>query len=181
MADLSTARRPPALALGNAGRLLPAASRFSLRGAAPVMAAAGSVLDLNISDVACRSASNKHCAALWLAPDEQLVLAAVADSEAIAAQLRAALHTLPHSLVDVSHRQIAIEVSGPTAHTLLSAGCPLDLHIDSFPIGMCTRTILGKADIVLWRTGADSFHVEVWRSFADYVARFLVAASRELA
>jgi sarcosine oxidase subunit gamma len=46
---------------------------------------------------------------------------------------------------------------------------------------MCTRTILGKADIVLWRTGAESFHVEVWRSFADYVARFLAEASRELA
>jgi len=48
-------------------------------------------------------------------------------------------------------------------------------------VGMCTRTVLGKADIVLWRTGPDSFHVEVWRSFADYVARFLTEAARELA
>jgi sarcosine oxidase subunit gamma len=136
---------------------------------------------LNISDTACRSASNGKWAALWLGPDEQFVLAPVADGEAVAGQLRAALSALPHSLVDVSHRQIAIEISGPTAHTLLSAGCPLDLHLGSFPPGMCTRTILGKADIVLWRTGADSFHVEVWRSFADYVTRFLAAASRELA
>ena len=125
--------------------------------------------------------SNIQGAALWLGPDEQLVLAPVADAEAVATQLRAALGALPHSLVDVSHRQIAIEISGPTAQTLLSAGCPLDLHISSFPLGMCTRTILGKADIVLWRTGAASFHVEVWRSFADYVTRFLAEASRELA
>jgi sarcosine oxidase subunit gamma len=46
---------------------------------------------------------------------------------------------------------------------------------------MCTRTVLGKADIVLWRTAADSFHVEVWRSFADYASHFLAEASRELA
>ena len=133
------------------------------------------------SDIACRSASNSKWAALWLGPDEQLVLAPVADGEAVASQLRAALSTLPHSLVDVSHRQIAIEICGPTAQTLLSAGCPLDLHVASFPLGMCTRTILGKADIVLWRTGADAFHVEVWRSFAAYVTRFLAEASRELA
>jgi sarcosine oxidase subunit gamma len=181
MADLSTARQSPPLALSSAIRLLPAAARFSLRGAPAVMAAAGAVLGLNISDIACRSASNSKWAALWLGPDEQLVLAPVADGEAVTSQLRAALSALPHSLVDVSHRQIAIEICGPAAQTLLSAGCPLDLHISSFPLGMCTRTILGKADIVLWRTGADSFHVEVWRSFADYVTRFLAEASRELA
>jgi sarcosine oxidase subunit gamma len=181
MADLSTARQSPPLAPGSAARLLPPATRFSLRGARAVMTAAGAALGLNISDIACRSASNAKWVSLWLGPDEQLVLAPVAAAEAVASQLRAALGVLPHSLVDVSHRQIAIEISGPTAQTLLSAGCPLDLHVASFPIGMCTRTILGKAAIVLWRTGADSFHVEVWRSFADYVTRFLAEASRELA
>jgi sarcosine oxidase subunit gamma len=144
------------------------------------MEAAGAALGLKISDIACRSAGNGRWAALWLGPDEQLVLAPVADGEEVARQLRDALGALPHSLVDVSHRQIAIEICGPLAQTLLNAGCPLDLHISTFPIGMCTRTILGKADIVLWRTSADTFHVEVWRSFADYAVRFLAEASREL-
>ena len=180
MADLSDARQPPPLELSGAVRLLPPTSRFALRGADPVMAAAGAALGLKISDTACRSAGNGTWAALWLGPDEQLVLAPVADGESVAHRLRDALSALPHSLVDVSHRQIAIEISGPLAQTLLSAGCPLDLHISAFPIGMCTRTILGKADIVLWRTGADAFHVEVWRSFADYAVRFLAEASREL-
>ena len=180
MADLSGARQSPPLTLSNAVRLLPPASRFVLRGAGPVMAAAGAALGLNISDMACRSASKGNWAALWLGPDEQLVLAPVADGESVARQLRDALSALPHSLVDVSHRQIAIEICGPLAQTALSAGCPLDLHISSFPIGMCTRTLLGKADIVLWRTSATAFHVEVWRSFADYAARFLAEASREL-
>ncbi len=181
MADLSSARQSPPLDLSSGVRLLPPAARFTLRGLAPVMAAAGGSLGLNISDVACRSASNSQRAALWLGPDEQLILAPVDDGATLASQLRGALGALPHSLVDVSHRQLALEVSGSPAQTLLNVGCPLDLHISAFPVGMCTRTVLGKADIVLWRTGHESFHLEVWRSFADYVARFLADAARELA
>jgi sarcosine oxidase, subunit gamma len=180
MADLSTARQSPPLVLSSTVRVLPAASRLVLRGGAPVMSAAGAALDLSISETACRSATNAKWASLWLGPDEQLVLASVTDGETVAGLLRTALSALPHSLVDVSHRQLAIEICGPLAHTLLNAGCPLDLHISTFPVGMCTRTILGKADIVLWRTAAHTFHVEVWRSFAGYVTSYLAEASREL-
>jgi sarcosine oxidase subunit gamma len=44
---------------------------------------------------------------------------------------------------------------------------------------MCTRTVFAKAEVVLWRTGADAFHVEVWRSFAPYVLGLLEEAARE--
>jgi sarcosine oxidase subunit gamma len=181
MLDLSNARQSPALFPSGVVRLLPATSRFILRGAREVMAAAGGALGLNISASACRSARRDSRSALWLGPDEQLLLVPVEESTAVAGRLNAALATLPHSLVDVSHRQIAIEVGGPLAQTVLNAGCPLDLFAASFPVGMCTRTVLGKVDIVLWRTGADTFHVEVWRSFAEYAARYLAEAARELA
>jgi sarcosine oxidase subunit gamma len=138
------------------------------------------VLGLNISDIACRSASAGVRTALWLGPDEQLLLAPLADGDVIARQLRESLGALPHSLVDVSHRQIALEVSGLQAQNVLNAGCPLDLHLESFPVGACTRTVLGKCDIVLWRTGATAFHIEVWRSFAEYASRFLAEAGETL-
>jgi sarcosine oxidase subunit gamma len=144
------------------------------------MAAAGAALGLNISAVACRSASAGERTALWLGPDEQLLLAPVADGEAVARQLSNALSALPHSLVNVSHRQIALEVSGLQAQNVLSAGCPLDLHPESFPVGACTRTVLGKCDMVLWRTAAATFHVEIWRSFAAYASRFLAEAGETL-
>jgi sarcosine oxidase subunit gamma len=44
---------------------------------------------------------------------------------------------------------------------------------------MCTRTVFAKADIVLWRTGEQTFHVEVWRSFAGYVTGLLVEIASE--
>src|SRR5215468_5789376 len=126
MPDLSDVRRSPALIPTGGVRLLPPAARFVLRGGSAVMVAAGAALGFKLSEIACRSASQGERAALWLGPDEQLLLAPVADGEAIARQLRDSLATLPHSLVDVSHRQIAIEVGGPRAQQVLNAGCPLD-------------------------------------------------------
>jgi sarcosine oxidase subunit gamma len=90
-----------------------------------------------------------------------------------------ALGRTPHALVDVSHRQLALEVSGALASTILSGACPLDLDESAFPVGMCTRTVFAKADIVLWRTRSDAFHLEVWRSFAAYVGGLLDEIARE--
>jgi heterotetrameric sarcosine oxidase gamma subunit len=81
--------------------------------------------------------------------------------------------------VDVSHRDTALRVSGRRAAWSLNAFCALDLHPSAFPVGMCTRTVLGKAEIVLWRTGPDEFRIEVARSLAPYVWACLEEARRE--
>ena len=70
-------------------------------------------------------------------------------------------------------------MSGPQAGAILNAGCPLDFDPAAFPTGMCTRSLFGKADIIIWRTGADEFRLEVWRSFADYVSALLREAARD--
>jgi sarcosine oxidase, subunit gamma len=173
-------RRPPQITTNAFVRALPPATRHILRGNKEVMTAAGAALGLTISLTACRSATNgSQAAALWLGPDEQLLLAP--ETADLAATLQPALRDLPHSLVEVSHRQLALEVSGPHATAVLNAGCPLDLDPAAFPVGMCTRTVLAKAEIVLWRTDETVFHVEVWRSFASYVTEFLAEVSREMA
>jgi sarcosine oxidase subunit gamma len=46
---------------------------------------------------------------------------------------------------------------------------------------MCTRTLFEKSEIVLWRTAPDTFHIEVWRSFAPYVTALLAEVARERA
>ena len=75
--------------------------------------------------------------------------------------------------------EFALEVSGTHAATMLNAGCPLDLDLAEFPVGMCTRTVFAKADVVLWRTRSDAFHLEVWRSFAGYVSGLLAEIATE--
>lgn len=158
----------------------PPASRFVLRGRPAAIEAAGGALGTALPRRACRAATAPGGrAALWLGPDEWLLLAPAADGPALAAALEAAMEGLAHSLVDVSYRQVGIEVSGPDAAAALNVGCPLDLGEGAFPVGMCTRTVLAKAEVVLWRTAPETFRVEAWRSFADYVWGHLEEASRE--
>jgi sarcosine oxidase subunit gamma len=155
-------------------KALPPAMRFILHGDARVRTVAAPAWGAGFSEQACRAVTQGARATLWLGPDEYLLYGADEDAkeEALAA-LERALSGLPCALVDISHRQFALEVSGAHAATILSGACPLDLDLDQFPIGMCTRTVLAKADIVLWRTRGDAFQLEVWRSFSGYVTELL--------
>jgi sarcosine oxidase subunit gamma len=155
-------------------KALPPAMRFILHGDERVRAAAASIWGVAFSNESCRALMEGSRATLWLGPDEYLLSGMdEAAKDSTAAALEHALGHLPHALVDISHRQFALEVSGPHAATILSGACPLDLDLSEFPVGMCTRTVLAKADIVLWRTREDAFHLEVWRSFCGYVTGLL--------
>ncbi len=169
-------------------RVLAPATRFIFRGGAVARRAAGAAFGVALPETPCRASAADQRAALWLGPDEHLLLAPAADREAdnpaaadpgiLAAELDAALTGIAHSLVDVSQRHVAMRVSGSRAVALLNTGCPLDLSDARFPVGMCTRTLLGKAEVVLWRTDAVEFHLEAMRSFQDYVLEWLREAGR---
>jgi sarcosine oxidase subunit gamma len=178
MRDLTAARATPLIAAGGLVQPLPPATRYILRGGAEVRAAAEGALGVGIPSRACRASAQGSRAALWLGPDEWLLIAGEAAASVVAAALSAALAGRPHSLVDVSHRQTAFTVSGPQAALLLSTGCPLDLDESAFPVDMCTRTMLAKAEVVVWRTASQAFRIEVWRSFAAYVSQYLAEAAR---
>ena len=151
---------------------LPPAVRLILHADVGARSAAATVWGVAFAEQPCRAIVQGARATLWLGPDEYLLLGGI-DGWQAADALELALRSMPHALVDVSHRQFALEVSGPHAATILSGGCPLDLDLSEFPVGMCTRTVFAKADIVLWRTHQEAFHIEVWRSFAGYVTGLL--------
>jgi sarcosine oxidase, subunit gamma len=175
---------------------LPPAARFAFHGGAAARAAVHSVWGVAFSEEACRANAHSTRATLWLGPDEYLLLdfgggqpsgseprtdelSAGASASTLFDALDSAMADVPHALVDISHRQFAFEMTGSHAATILCGACPLDLDLAQFPVGMCTRTVLAKADITLWRTRADAFHLEVWRSFAGYVAGVLTEIAAE--
>jgi sarcosine oxidase, subunit gamma len=180
MLDLSTNRLTPLTNLPRATpgvtfSSVPAIARFIYRGTegAP---AAGRAFGLTLPTAPCSSAIASDHAALWLGPDEWLLFAPEAETTNLQKTLAEALADIPHALVDISHRQIGLRLDGPGAANLLNTGVPLDLSLKAFPVGMVTRTIFEKAEIVLWRTDTDSFRIEVWRSFAPYVTALLAGS-----
>ncbi len=153
----------------DAVRPAPRLHRLLLRGDPVALGAAvGAALGMAVPVVPCRSIASGGRSVLWLGPDEWLLLSPEPVS----------LPEVPGAaVVDVSHRQTGLLLDGPGGPDMLAAGCPLDLHPSTFPPGMCTRTVLGKAEIVLWRTEA-GWHLEVWRSFEAYVRALLLEAGR---
>jgi sarcosine oxidase, subunit gamma len=160
-------------------RVKPPGSRLILQCDAAARSAAASVWGVPFSEERCRAQMLGERATLWLGPDEHLLWQASREVALPIADLESALVHHAHSLVDVSHRQVALEISGPHAETLLAGACPLDLSEREFPVHMCTRTVLAKAEIVLWRTAPNAFHLEVWRSFQPYVQALLNEIGRE--
>ncbi|OWV87191.1 sarcosine oxidase subunit gamma [Rhizobium sp. N122] len=152
-----------------------AASRVALRAPAGSLAALSKALGLSVPTVPKTSGRAGARSVLWIGPDEWLVI----DEDG--ADLMTVLSGVSavHSATDVSHRNLAIIVSGPGAEKTLAAGCPQDLSLFSFPIGAASRTILGKAEIVLLRTDKDTFRVECWRSFSDFVFGLLDEAAHD--
>lgn len=115
-----------------------------------------------------------------LGPDEWLVLTPAAEGERLHSQLQNALAPHFHSLVDISQRHLGFSVEGSRAADVINGGCPLDLGESAFPAGSATRTVLGRAEIVLLRPTAElSYHVECGRSFAPYVHEFLRESARD--
>jgi heterotetrameric sarcosine oxidase gamma subunit len=100
--------------------------------------------------------------ALWLGPDEWLVLGA--HEQDYADQPAA---------VDVSANRVCLELAGEGAADVLARGCALDLHSSVFPPGRCAQTLLARAQVILYRTDEHAFRLLVRPSFADYVRAWL--------
>jgi sarcosine oxidase subunit gamma len=165
--------------MSEAVRILAAAPacRFVFRGS-DAAGTAGIAFGVELPRTPLRAASAGDRHALWLGPDEWLLLAPEKEQAGIEQAFGTVVE--PHALVDVSHRNLGLSVEGPSAEVVLNSGCPLDLDLTAFAVGMCTRTIFDKAEIVLWRTGEQVFRVEVWRSFAPYVEALLREAAVEV-
>jgi sarcosine oxidase subunit gamma len=153
------------------------AARFSFRGGEAATTALGKAFGCVPRHEACRAAVDRDRAALWLGPDEWLLIAPESETASLFATLGEALIGEPHSLVDISHRNVGFDIMGEAAPAVLNAGCPLDFDPETFPTGMCTRTVLAKAEVVLWRLSTHRFRLEAWRSFAPYVLAFLTQAA----
>jgi sarcosine oxidase subunit gamma len=115
-------------------------------------------------------------AALWLGPDEWLVVGPPGSEMELEDELRRS----GHAVVDVSANRTTLELRGPRARELLEFGCPIDLHPRVFGPGRCAQTLLARANVLIWYVTDDPepvFRILVRPSFAAYLAAWLADAA----
>lgn len=160
-------------------------SVINLRGDASddgFMTAMDETLSVKLPSAANRWTGDDRRAAIWLGPDEWLIVGPDGEAAAVEEAIRKARPEDPWlSVVDVSHNYTALLLSGMGVRELLAKGCPLDLHPRAFGAHDCAQTILARTRVLL-RAMDDQRSIEVWvrNSFAGYMARWLLDASAEL-
>jgi sarcosine oxidase subunit gamma len=117
----------------------------------------------------------------WNSPDEWLIIVPEGQAHATELRLRAALNAQGghYALVDVSAGQTLLSLSGAQAREVLMKSTPYDVHPEHFPPGKAVGTVFAKTSVLLRRPGGDRWELVVRRSFADYVARWLLDAGAE--
>jgi sarcosine oxidase, subunit gamma len=183
----ATVRRSPleGTAMPDGLRELPFLAQLDLRldpsntaVASAVAAALGFGLPVEPNTVA-GAAGPGDLVALWLGPDEWLVLGPPGRETELDLALRAALGGAHGSVVDVSANRTTLELAGAAAREVLEGGCPIDLHPRVFGPGRCAQTLLARANVVLWHLTDEPvpvYRLLVRPSFAAYVVAWLTDA-----
>ena len=110
-----------------------------------ITAALGFALPVTPNEVGARGDRR----ALWLAPDEWLVVGPDGQQAAIEQELRNGLNGAFGSVTDVSANRTLLEVRGAEARVRLAHGVAIDLDPRSFGPGRCAQTLLAKAQVII--------------------------------
>ena len=137
--------------LSNAGPVavseLPLEARFNLRVRAESRKAIETALGLALPDRVGSVKSAGQRTVLCLGPDEWQINSSADDAHALETSL--AKIAVPHSLVDITDREVTWRLSGPRAAELLSAGIARDLA--KFKPQTGARTVFDGVQAVLFR------------------------------
>ena len=143
------------------------------------LAVVAAALGFPLPDVPNTTTGDGTRTALWLGPDEWLVVGPA--GRRARRSRRCSSDALPRdvgSVVGLSANRTALELRGPHARDVLAAGCSLDLHPRAFGPGDCAQTLLARAAVILHQTDAEPvYRILVRGSFAGYLADWLLDAA----
>jgi sarcosine oxidase subunit gamma len=121
--------------------------------------------------------SGQGTAALWMSPDELLLICAYDSLAETLATLDEALKGQHFLAVNVSDARTYMQISGAGAREVLAKLCPVDLSPDAFTPGMFRRTRMAQVPAAFWLDAEDTFHLICFRSVADYAFNLLKTAA----
>jgi sarcosine oxidase, subunit gamma len=156
---------------------VPLGARFNLRVRATEKKSLESALGFSLPVRIGEATRSKKHQALCLGPDEWQVDSNAKDAAVLQASLAKA--AAPHSLVDITDREVTWRLSGPRAAELLSAGIARDLARIKPRNG--ARTVFDGVQAVLFRETEHDWILSVWRSFAPHARHLIDTVNEELA
>jgi sarcosine oxidase subunit gamma len=138
--------------------------------------AAANALGFDLPLAPNTSGSAHGRSALWLGPDEWLVVSPAPDMPPLATAL--AGHAA--SIVDVSDLRAVFQLAGPMSRDVLCKGCSVDLHPRAFATGAVALTALARVRVILHQLDqTPAYDVYVERSVAGYMRDWLCDAMGE--
>lgn len=166
-------------------REIPHLAQVTLRGDpgdAAFIAAARAALGFDLPLTPNTVAEAGELSALWLGPDEWLLVGEPDSENDLAARLNAALTGLHASVVDVTANRTVLELSGPSAREVLEKASGLDFRPRAFQVGQCAQTNVARTVAILQLLAPDLvWRIYVRNSFAIYLADWLLDAMAEYA
>ena len=117
--------------------------------------------------------------ALWLGPDETLLMIEEEQEAEFMLNLRAVLGNAHYAATPVSDAIKIFRLGGARQLDVLAKGCALDLHPTSFKEGDCAQSMLSHAAITLAADSQDSLLLFCRTSYSDYVTSWLKDAAVE--
>ncbi|WP_342623975.1 sarcosine oxidase subunit gamma [Pseudomonas alkylphenolica] len=129
--------------------------------------------------VALTVVANGEMSLQWLGPDEWLLIVPGGQELAVEQKLRDALDGQHIQVVNVSGGQTLLELSGPNVREVLMKSTSYDVHPNNFPVGKAVGTVFAKSQLVIRRTGEETWELLIRRSFSDYWWLWLQDAAAE--
>ena len=147
--------------------------------------AVGEYLGVALPTAPSTYAESETATAIWLGPDEWLIISPFRTPEQLETGLREAVGAggteFDGTVVDVSAQRTTVALRGEHARDLLAGGCALDLHPRVFGRGAAAQTLLGQAGVLLMALDDTGTHYQivVRSSFAGYLTAWLLDAATE--
>jgi sarcosine oxidase, subunit gamma len=143
------------------------------------VSAAKSVLGFDLPKAPRTSASWGDLKALWLSPDQWLILCPRSKTTTLLAELNSALSKIHSLAVDVSDMRAIIRLEGEGVRETLMKGSSLDLISDDYKAGTVRRMRFAEIAALLHVVEDQVIDIYMFRSYAEYTWAFLTKAARK--
>ena len=141
--------------------------------------AAKAVLGIDLPKAPRESTTFGDVKALWLSPDQWLILCARDKAPALTAKLTEALAGIHSLAVDVSDMRAIIRVEGEGAREVMMKGSSLDFTDADFTPGYTRRLRFAEIAALFNIVEENMIDLYVFRSYAHYAMDFLTKAARK--